>query len=338
MDRKSTYGVCKFPQILFIVFLLSKIRHTILKAPNKLLLTHTSKSPFWYLVRISDSLIEKHWFIDLLHNLFQILNKFHLESSFFHLIMIISLSLLFFFQYSGVVFYAMATGRLPFQSPRDSQTSSEERRRKLLAQINRGLTPAQKKSISVMSREYRNLVNRLLMPTAHKRITIKELSFHPWISNRQKNSVPKTSQTELLALEHNAVRQLGNLHRNPQTDILESKFRSSTKSLQRQGPRGRWLNATCFSRSMEKSEGCTTSSEICPSKGTINLPSFFFVLFRLFLSHTTQFSSHRAHVIRQGGSFHAFQARSWITATSHPYRYNAQGQNTHATNTSSRYG
>lgn len=100
----------------------------------------------------------------------------------------------------------MATGELPFQSPREVQTSSEERRKKLLAQINRGLTQGQKKSIAAMSSEYRNLVNRLLMPVPLKRITIRELCIHPWIANRANDLTPsKINQSELLAYEHDAV-------------------------------------------------------------------------------------------------------------------------------------
>ncbi|XP_046753207.1 SNF1-related protein kinase catalytic subunit alpha KIN12-like [Diprion similis] len=129
----------------------------------------------------------------------------------------------------GVVFYAMATGRLPFQSPRDGQTSSEEHRRKLLAQINRGLTQAQKKTIASMSGEYRNLVNRLLMPAAHKRITIQELCFHPWIANRLKNIAVKASQADLIALEHNTiVDEIAEATNRDRTlierDILQSKY------------------------------------------------------------------------------------------------------------------
>ncbi|XP_048510147.1 serine/threonine-protein kinase MARK1-like isoform X2 [Athalia rosae] len=128
----------------------------------------------------------------------------------------------------GVVFYAMATGRLPFQSPRDGQTSSEERRRQLLVQINRGLTTAQKKSISSMSSEYRNLINRLLMPVAHKRITIQELCFHPWIGNDGKN-LTKTSHGELVAMEHNAIiDEIAEAKSTARTtierDILQSKY------------------------------------------------------------------------------------------------------------------
>lgn len=105
----------------------------------------------------------------------------------------------------GVILYGMTTGRLPFLSPWDGQTSSEERRRRLMAQINRGLTTLQEKGIATMSNEYKNLVNRLLIPVAHKRITIQELRCHPWITNRTRTTMKVTSENDLDAMEHNTV-------------------------------------------------------------------------------------------------------------------------------------
>ncbi|XP_012285271.1 MAP/microtubule affinity-regulating kinase 3 [Orussus abietinus] len=105
----------------------------------------------------------------------------------------------------GVVLYGMATGSLPFLSPEDGQTSSEERRRRLMTQINRGFTTLQEKRITTMSVEYKNLVSRLLTPAAHKRITIKELCYHPWIAARQKTTAKVTSEDNLDAVEHNAI-------------------------------------------------------------------------------------------------------------------------------------
>ncbi|XP_072755707.1 MAP/microtubule affinity-regulating kinase 3-like [Anoplolepis gracilipes] len=81
----------------------------------------------------------------------------------------------------GVVLYGMTIGRLPFLCPRDEWTSSEERRRRLMIQINRGLTSIQEKAMCQTSIECRNLINRLLVPLARERITIREILDHPWI-------------------------------------------------------------------------------------------------------------------------------------------------------------
>lgn len=75
----------------------------------------------------------------------------------------------------------MTIGRLPFLCPRDEWTSSEERRRRLMIQINRGLTSIQEKAMCQTSIECRNLINRLLVPSARERITIREILDHPWI-------------------------------------------------------------------------------------------------------------------------------------------------------------
>ncbi|XP_043680150.1 MAP/microtubule affinity-regulating kinase 3-like isoform X2 [Vespula pensylvanica] len=97
----------------------------------------------------------------------------------------------------GVVLYGMMTGRLPFLSPCDEQTSSEERRRRLMAQINRGLTALQMKNMSRMSNDCKNLINRLLTPVPHKRITIQELCHHPWIVCKLRNVSRIASEADL---------------------------------------------------------------------------------------------------------------------------------------------
>ncbi|KAL6445230.1 hypothetical protein ACFW04_002237 [Cataglyphis niger] len=89
----------------------------------------------------------------------------------------------------GVVLYGMTIGRLPFLCPRDEWTSSEERRRRLMIQINRGLTSIQEKAMYQTSIECRNLINRLLVPLARDRITIREILDHPWILASSKNNL-----------------------------------------------------------------------------------------------------------------------------------------------------
>ncbi|XP_051176274.1 serine/threonine-protein kinase MARK2-like isoform X2 [Leptopilina boulardi] len=106
----------------------------------------------------------------------------------------------------GVVFYVMVTGRLPFVSPQDGHTPSEERRRKFMIQINRGLTAFHEKNLSDISSEYKDALNRLLTPIAHKRITIQELGFHPWINDCQKTCWSKVmSEHNLTPNEYSQI-------------------------------------------------------------------------------------------------------------------------------------
>ncbi|XP_039314874.1 MAP/microtubule affinity-regulating kinase 3 isoform X2 [Solenopsis invicta] len=88
----------------------------------------------------------------------------------------------------GVVLYGMIIGRLPFLCPRNEWTSLEERRRKLMIQINRGLTSVQEKAMHQTSFECRNLINGLLIPSARERITIREILDHPWILASSKSN------------------------------------------------------------------------------------------------------------------------------------------------------
>lgn len=49
----------------------------------------------------------------------------------------------------GVILYGMVMGQLPFLTSRDSRISSQERRKYLLAQINRGLAPLHRKALAI---------------------------------------------------------------------------------------------------------------------------------------------------------------------------------------------
>lgn len=102
----------------------------------------------------------------------------------------------------GVVLYGMTIGRLPFLCPRDEWTSSEERRRRLMIQINRGLTSIQEKAMCQISIECRNLINRLLVPLARERITIREIFDHPWILASSKSNC---LEDDLNVSDHHAV-------------------------------------------------------------------------------------------------------------------------------------
>lgn len=105
----------------------------------------------------------------------------------------------------GVVLYGMTIGRLPFLCPRDEWTSSEERRRRLMIQINRGLTSIQEKAMYQTSIECRNLINRLLVPSARERITIREILDHPWILTSSKSNFHLRSEDDLNVSNHAAV-------------------------------------------------------------------------------------------------------------------------------------
>ncbi|RLU17243.1 hypothetical protein DMN91_011312 [Ooceraea biroi] len=102
----------------------------------------------------------------------------------------------------GVVLYGMTIGRLPFLCPRDEWTSLEERRRKLMIQINRGLTSIQEKAMCQTSKECRNLINRLLVPSARERITIREILDHPWILASSKSNLHLCSEDDLNVSDH----------------------------------------------------------------------------------------------------------------------------------------
>lgn len=105
----------------------------------------------------------------------------------------------------GVVLYGMTIGRLPFLCPRDEWTTSEERRRRLMIQINRGLTSIQVKAMYQTSIECRNLINRLLVPSARERITVREILDHPWILVSSKSNFHLRSEEDLNVSNHAAV-------------------------------------------------------------------------------------------------------------------------------------
>ncbi|XP_032668151.1 MAP/microtubule affinity-regulating kinase 3-like isoform X2 [Odontomachus brunneus] len=105
----------------------------------------------------------------------------------------------------GVVLYGMITGRLPFVCPRDEWTSSEKRRRRLMVQINKGLTSTQEKTMCQTSTECKNLINHLLIPIAHERITVREILEHPWILAPSKRNFPTRFEKDLNASDRIAV-------------------------------------------------------------------------------------------------------------------------------------
>ncbi|XP_076274726.1 uncharacterized protein LOC143205359 isoform X1 [Rhynchophorus ferrugineus] len=89
----------------------------------------------------------------------------------------------------GIILYGMVIGQLPFISNRSEQISSQERRKKLVSQISRGLGSAHRRLLALFSQEFRCMMNRMLVADARKRIGIKELLVHPWITEKGKRII-----------------------------------------------------------------------------------------------------------------------------------------------------
>lgn len=89
-----------------------------------------------------------------------------------------------FFTIRGVILYGMVVGQLPFVTSRTEHIPSPERRKRLLAQINKGLATPQRKAIANMSLDFRSMMAKLLVADSTKRITIRELLFHPWVTEK----------------------------------------------------------------------------------------------------------------------------------------------------------
>ncbi|KAL7297377.1 hypothetical protein TKK_0009762 [Trichogramma kaykai] len=119
----------------------------------------------------------------------------------------------------GVILYVVCSGRLPFLCPKDGQVTLEERRRRLLAQINHGLGPHQERAIFALSSEYKHLVNRLLTPATNKRMGLTELCQHPWIAGCKffKNDSSQKKSNQLNKDHHTVIEEiisLANLNRD----------------------------------------------------------------------------------------------------------------------------
>jgi serine/threonine protein kinase len=89
----------------------------------------------------------------------------------------------------GIIFYGMVVGQLPFVGGRKNQLSSQERRKRLVAQINKGLGASQRQAIAPLSPEFRTMLTKLLTADPTKRISTKELLVHPWITEKGRKCV-----------------------------------------------------------------------------------------------------------------------------------------------------
>lgn len=78
----------------------------------------------------------------------------------------------------------MVVGQLPFVSNREENVNSQQRRKKLLEQINRGLSMSQKKFLVAFTTEFRNVIAKLLATDSTKRMNVKEMLNHPWLTEK----------------------------------------------------------------------------------------------------------------------------------------------------------
>ncbi|XP_017781220.1 PREDICTED: protein kinase kin1-like, partial [Nicrophorus vespilloides] len=91
----------------------------------------------------------------------------------------------------GVILYGMVVGQLPFiSSSRDGAViTPQQRRKKLLEQINKGLSNTHKKALALFSSEFKAMMAKLLVADSSKRINITELIFHPWVTEKGRKAI-----------------------------------------------------------------------------------------------------------------------------------------------------
>lgn len=105
----------------------------------------------------------------------------------------------------GIIIYGMVVGQLPFVSNKSNDLSSQERRKMLVAQINKGIASPQRKAIASFSVEFKNLMNRLLNADAKKRIDIKEMIVHPWITDNGRKMVRTNPLRKMTSSTYNKI-------------------------------------------------------------------------------------------------------------------------------------
>lgn len=99
----------------------------------------------------------------------------------------------------------MVVGELPFVTSRTEHIPSAERRKRLLAQINKGLAIPHRKALANMSPDFRIMMAKLLNTDASKRITIKELLFHAWITEKGTKEIKTNPMRRLDDHHHRRV-------------------------------------------------------------------------------------------------------------------------------------
>ncbi|XP_008195774.1 uncharacterized protein LOC661848 isoform X1 [Tribolium castaneum] len=127
----------------------------------------------------------------------------------------------------GIIFYGMVVGQLPFVGGRKNQVSSQERRKRLVAQINKGLGATQRQALAPLSPEFRTMLNKLLAPEPVKRITTKELITHPWITEKGRKCVQMHPFKELdNDTRAQMIRKLGELFQVDATTVTTELFKN----------------------------------------------------------------------------------------------------------------
>ncbi|KAL1505611.1 hypothetical protein ABEB36_005136 [Hypothenemus hampei] len=123
----------------------------------------------------------------------------------------------------GIIFYGMVVGQLPFVSDRNEQMTSHERRKKLVAQINRGLGNIHKRALAGFSADFRNMVCRMLMPDVSKRISIKEMLLHPFITEKGTKLIRINPMKKLeLGLQAEIFGKMAELAQQPTETIVQA--------------------------------------------------------------------------------------------------------------------
>lgn len=112
----------------------------------------------------------------------------------------------------GVILYGMVVGQLPFVTSRTEHVPSPERRKRLLAQINKGLATSHRKALANMSPDFRTMMTKLLIIDSSKRITIKELLLHSWMTEKGMKEIRINPVKRLDDHHHRRVSLLGYIY------------------------------------------------------------------------------------------------------------------------------
>ncbi len=101
--------------------------------------------------------------------------------------------------------FAMVTGRLPFSTP-----YTENRRQRLLQQIQNGLGVIHGKEMAHLSEECQELLGELIEPSPELRLPLLDVEVHPWITNSGETlfysyqQPPKDMDTRRMIMEKTA--------------------------------------------------------------------------------------------------------------------------------------
>lgn len=86
--------------------------------------------------------------------------------------------------FSGVILYGMVIGELPFISNKDKNITAQQRRKKLIDQINKGMGVSHLRALMFFSEDFKSMMSKLLVADCRKRITVRNLMFHPWVTDK----------------------------------------------------------------------------------------------------------------------------------------------------------